>query len=256
MLRSIRGLDNFGVLATDGDIGKISDFYFDDKHWTIRYLVVNTEQFWQSPHEVLISPIAFREADWQTRRFNLSLTRQKVKNSPDVDLHKPISRQYESNYSQYYDWPGYWQASDVWGSGAYPDALVSRAWNEQPDHDTNVDPHLRSIREVTGYHIHGTDDDIGHVQDFIVDDESWSIRYLVVDTSNLWFGKSVLVAPRWIDRISWQENNVYVNLPREVIRNSPEWKPEEPVNREYEVRLYDYYGRPAYWLDGPAKPQS
>jgi sporulation protein YlmC with PRC-barrel domain len=115
------------------------------------------------------------------------------------------------------------------------------------------DPHLRSVREVTGYHIQGTDGEIGHVDDLIVDDTTWAIRYLVIDTRNWWLDRKVLVAPHWADRISWDVRKVYVNLKREQVKHSPEWHPDAPVNREYEARLYDYYGRPTYWR-GPDSP--
>ena len=109
------------------------------------------------------------------------------------------------------------------------------------------DQHLRSVREVCGYHIQGSDDSIGHIQDFIVDDETWEVRYLVIDTSNVWFGRKVLVSPWWASSISWEHRKVYLDLSREEIRDSPEWNPDAGVNREYETCLYDYYGRPAYW---------
>jgi sporulation protein YlmC with PRC-barrel domain len=107
---------------------------------------------------------------------------------------------------------------------------------------------LRSLEEVKGYHIQATDGKIGHVEDFIVDDESWEIRYLVVDTRKWLHGKQVLLSPKWIQEIKWLESNVYVDLSREAVRNSPKYDPFSPVNREYEIRLYDYYGRPKYWM--------
>jgi len=259
MLRSLKALEDYQVSAIDGGVGKVIDFFFDDEHWNVRYLVVDTSGFWEASHEVLIAPNAFKGADWQSERISLNLTQEKVRNSPPVDLAKPVSRQYEQEYYQYYNWPNYWEfrsVSDPMGGVAMPAVTAAAAAAIAP-RKAGGDPHLRSAREVGGYGIHGTDGDLGHVRDFVIDDESWSIRYLVVDTSNWWFGKSVLVAPRWIDRIDWNSHTVAVNLPREVIKSSPEWNPDEPVNREYEVRLYDYYGRPAYWIDeGNDKPPS
>ena len=107
---------------------------------------------------------------------------------------------------------------------------------------------LRSLEEVKGYHIQATDGKIGHVEDFIVDDESWEVRYLVVDTRKWLHGKQVLLSPKWIKEINWLESNVHVDLSREAVRNSPQYDPFSPVNREYEIKLYDYYGRPKYWL--------
>ena len=112
------------------------------------------------------------------------------------------------------------------------------------------DAHLRSDEEVRGYHVQGSDEAIGHIEDFIVDDETWQVRYLVVNTRNWWFGKHVLVAPQWASRISWEENKVYIDLSRQTIKDSPEWNPSSAINREYDRRLHDHYGRSAYWLSG------
>lgn len=261
MLRHVKDLEDYKITATDGDIGKVSDFYFDDEYWTIRYLVANTAGLWEPANRVLVSPIAFREADFVTQRFHLNLTRDKVRNSPSVDLEKPVSRQYEREYFQYYNWPYYWGYGGIWGSGQLPGPLaVADGWREGQEQEPVGDPHLRSVREVRGYHIKGLDAEIGHVEDFIVDDASWTIRYLVVNTSNWWVGKSVLLAPQWIEQISWPESLVHVKLPREIIRRSPEWKSDQPIDRDYEMRLYKHYGWPTYWLDElegvPTQPTS
>ena len=185
----------------------------------------------------------------------------KVKNSPTVDVDKPVSRQHEGDYYKYYGYPQYWGASGIWGIGAYPGVLATGMWNAAPapagHSDESGDVHLRSAKEVRGYHVQGSDDAIGHVEDFVVDDETWEVRYLVVDTSNWWFGKSVLVAPHWASRVSWNEEKVYVDLSRQEITNSPGWSANAAINREYEARLYGYYGRPVYWDDpSVSKPRA
>ena len=257
MLRSIKSFEGYKVRATDDDVGSVRDFYFDDERWGIRYLVVDTGAFF-SGRRVLVSPISFRNADWSTRQFHLALTREKVKNSPGIELDKPVSvvsRQYEREYFRYYGWDNYWGygygTDRIWGGEAYPGILGNRASREQHHQEEDGDdPHLRSVREVVGYYIQGTDGEIGHVDDFVVDDETWAIRYLVIDTRNWWLDRKVLVAPHWAARISWTERKVFVDLPREKIRHSPLWHANDRVNREYEVQLYDYYGRPAYWQNG------
>lgn len=251
MLRSLKDLERYKVSATDGDIGSVTDFLLDDQRWTIRYLVADTDGLFDG-RRVLISPISLQQADWATRRLHVALTRDKVKKSPSIDVDKPVSRQHERDYYRYYGYPYYWGYSGLWGMGAYPGLLAAQRWNDAPDERTDEtgDVHLRSAREVRGYHIQGSDDAIGHVEDFIVDDETWQVRYLVIDTSNWWFGKKVLVAPHWASRISWEERKVHVDLSRQAIKNSPEWNASAAVNREYEARLYDYYGRPVYWGSG------
>jgi hypothetical protein len=255
MLRSLRDLERYTVSATDGDIGHVLDFLFDDDRWVVRYLVVDTGGGFLelNGRRVLISPISFRQAEWSTLRFHLALTLDKIKNSPDIDVHKPVSRQHERDYSRYYGYPYYWGYSGLWGMADYPGLLAAERGEQAGHSDESGDAHLRSAAVVRGYHIQGSDDPIGHVNDFIVDDETWEVRYLVIDTSNWWFGKKVLVAPRWASRISWEEEKVFVDMSRETIKSSPEWKPTAAINREYETRLYDYYGRPVYW-DSDARP--
>jgi sporulation protein YlmC with PRC-barrel domain len=254
MLRSLKDIEGYVVSASDGEIGEVADFLFDDERWVIRYLVVEAGgSFFKDGRQVLISPIFFRQAEWATRQFHLALTSEKVKNSPSIDVHEPVSRQHEQDYNRYYGYPNYWEYSGFWGMSTYPAGLAPGQWNEgaaERSKKPSGDGHLRSDKEIRGYHIEGSDEAIGHIQDCIVDDETWKVRYLVVDTSNWWLGKSVLIAPHWASRISWKDRKVFVDLSRQKIKNSPEWNAETAVNRAYETRLYDYYGRPADWSPG------
>jgi sporulation protein YlmC with PRC-barrel domain len=254
MLRSLKDLEGYSVRATDGDVGSVSNFLVDDERWAVRYLVVEAEP----GRQVLISPISFQRVDWGTHHFHVALTMDKVKKSPDIDASEPVSRQHELDFSDYYGYPYYWGALGAWGMGAYPGTLAGSAWRARPPDPSKRAPgdvHLRSVREVCGYHIQGTDDKIGHVDDFIVDDETWEIRYLVIDTSNWWLGKKVLLAPAWADRVSWLERLIYVHVSRQFIKSSPEWDATPAgLNRQYEKRLYDYYARPFYWESLPRRP--
>ena len=193
----------------------------------------------------------------------MALTKKQIKGSPSIDTHKPVSRQHEAVYLGYYGYPYYWDGPNLWGLASYPAGLTvqreaateaevaqARAGKE------SADSHLRSTDEVTGYHIDATDGEIGHVRDFIVDDETWAIRYLEVDARNWWSGKKVLVSPQWIDNVSWPDSKVYVNLSRETIKNGPEWDESIPVTREYEHRLYDYYAQLPYWAPESAQPHN
>ncbi len=249
MLRSLRDLEKYTVGATDGDVGTVVNFLLDDERWVVRYLIVETGGFFES-RRVLISPISFRQVVWSSHHFQLALTMDRVKNSPGVDTDKPVSRQHEQDYYRYYGYPYYWSGMGIWGVGTYPGILADGGWNdaERAQADTPLgDAHLRSAAELRGYDVQGSDEAIGHIDGFIIDDETWAVRYLVVDTSNWWFGKKALVAPHWATGVSWDQRKVHVNLPRQVIKDSPVWNPSAPVNRAYEARLYDYYGRPAYW---------
>ena len=248
MLRSLKDLEGYTIAATDGDIGRVVDFLLDDERWAIRYLVAETGGFLDG-RRVLISPISLRTVDWVGRRVHLALTVEKIKNSPSVETDRPVSRQHERDFYRYYGYPSYWGDVGLWGIAAYPNLLAAGQYNEaaiqRPD-DTSGDVHLRSAREVRGYDIQGSDKAIGHLEDFIVEDEIWALRYLVVDTSNWWFGKKVLLAPQWASTVSWNERKVYVEVSRDFVKNSPEWN-MAAIDREYEARLHEYHGRAAYW---------
>ncbi len=252
MLRSLKDLEHYTLYASDGEIGTVVNFLLDDASWTVRYLVAETNGN-SGGRDVLITPLAFREVDWATRCFRLALTRDKVRNSPGIDTNQPVSRQHELDYHRYFGYAHYWGGSGIWGSGTYPTMLAGGMWDEAEasslgqDVDRPGDRHLRSAAEVRGYHIQGTDGPIGHIIDFIVDDETWEVRYLVIDTTNGWFGKKVLVEPRWAREVSWEDGKIHFDLTRKAINDSPPWNPTAAINRKYEVQLYDYYGRPVYW---------
>jgi hypothetical protein len=248
MLRPLKDLERYTIAATDGDVGSVVNFLVDDERWAVRYLVAETGGFFGG-RRVLISPLSFRQADWATSSFHVQLTMDKVKLAPNIDADQSVSRQHEMALSNYYRYPYYWGYSDVWGMSANPASLAAGIWTDPALSAAapSGDSHLRSVNEVCGYEVHGSDDDVGHIRDFIVDDQSWEVRYLVLATGPWWSGTRVLVAPHWASRISWEERAVYFNKSREEIRSSPEWKADAPINREYESRLYDYYGRPSYW---------
>jgi hypothetical protein len=235
----------------------VSNFLLDDQKWTIRYLVADTGGFFKG-RRLLISPISFREIDWPAHRMHLALTKEKVEKSPGIDTDKPVSRQHEEDYYQYYGYPQYWGYSGLWGTGSYPGSLASGRWNESPGPRTEPpgDPHLRSAMELRGYKVQATDTAVGHVADFIVDDETWQVRYLVIDTSTWWFGKKVLVPPHWATRITWEIHEINIDLSREAIKNSPEWSANTVPDRDYEARLHAHYGRAPYWDRSPGSPGS
>jgi hypothetical protein len=249
MLRLEKELRGYVIRARDGEIGKAHAFLFDDESWMIRYLVVNTGN-WLNERLVLISPSALQPPDWTDRIFPVSLSMAQVERSPDIDLAKPVSRQKEIELHKHYNWPIYWPLDTGVGFVGAPTAasLEPRKKEDGDEDEQTGNPHLRSTREVTGYHIHARDGEIGHVEDFILEDGNWAVRYVVVDTRNWLPGKKVLVAPSWIEKVDWRAAEVHVDLMRQRIADSPEFWPDAPVNREYEERLYDYYGRPKYWI--------
>ena len=226
MLRSAKGLMGFTIGASDGDIGEVEALIFDDQQWTVRYFVVDTSG-WLTSRRVLISPVCVRRPQWQARRLPVALAKAQVQASPGVGEHRAISRQFEIAFAQYYGIPYYWP-SEV------------------------EDQRLRSTEDVLGYALNATDGALGHVEDSLVEDLTWRIRYMEVDTRNWWPGKRVLVAPEWIERVSWEDSAVMVALPRDVIKNAPEYDAALPLDRAYEQRLYTFYGRWGYWEERAA----
>lgn len=246
LFRNAQTFFDYALLAEDGEIGSVADFLFDDTTWTIRYLVVKTGN-WLTGRKVLIGTEAVTRAHGETQQFEVRLTREQVKDSPDIYADQPVSLQHQIELNTYYGWPLYWTAQTY--APIYP-ALISDPAplvEELPEAEESRDPHLRSVREVMGYHIQATDDDIGHVDDFLIASESWAIHYLVVDTRNWLPGKQVLMSPRWIQRIDWGDRRVVVHVTQDAVRNSPEYLPNEALSREYEERLHEHYRFPKYW---------
>jgi hypothetical protein len=251
MLHKVKTLKGYSLNSLDGEIGAVKEFYFDDKHWTIRYLVADTGK-WLAGRQVLISPYALVEAIEEERHITVNLTKKQIEDSPSLDSDKPISRQFEEAYNGYYGWPMYCGGPYMWGTYPYPVVRDRELMSEATQDEKAWDPHLRSTLEVNAYHIQASDGEIGHVEDFIIDDETWAIRYLIIDTRNWWPGKKALVSPQWIEQVSWEESKVFINLTREAIKQSPEYTENSLLTREYETRLHIHYDREGYWIEEQA----
>ena len=240
MLRSARGLIGFRIEATDGDVGTVDGLYFDDDQWIVRYFVVDTRA-WLGGHHVLISPASVRGPEWAGRRLPVAITRADVEGGPGIEAHRPISREYEIVFSEYYGVPFYW------GTPYTGIAISARVGGAD-----RADPHLHSTEEFQGYAVRGTDADVGRVDDLLIEELTWRIRYLDVDTGHWWPGKHVLVAPAWLENVSWGEATVSVALPRDTIKTAPPYDPGRPLDRSDEQRLYAFYGLPGYWEERAA----
>jgi hypothetical protein len=251
MLTNANFLKGLSIHATDGQLGTVDEFLFDDDSWAIRYLVVDTGG-WLNGRKVLISPLSVAGTEWPARRLDVNLTLEQVKHSPSIDTHQPVSRQHEAAYLGYYGYPYYWSGPYYWGPADYPVGMARTASSTVAANDEKIrkeshDSHLRSSNHITGYHVEASDGEIGHIDGFVVDDQSWAIRYLVVATRNWLPGKKVLVAPAWAHRITWEEAKVYMGPTREMIRSAPEYVESRPLTREYETQLYLHYERAPYW---------
>jgi sporulation protein YlmC with PRC-barrel domain len=246
MLIKGKELRGYKLESSDATIGSAREFYFDDHYWSIRYLVAKTSG-WLSNKKVLLSPYSVITIDPVTETVSLALTKEQIEDSPSIDEDEPVSLQYENSYYDYYGYPGYWGGPYMWGNYPYPQR-DSAKWSGWDLTRSPWDRHLRSTHQVTGYNIVASDGEIGHVEDFIIDEETWAIRYLVVATTNFWPGKKILVSPQWIARISWETQEVVVDLSREKIKNSPAYDDASAITREDEVGLYGHYDRDGYWV--------
>ncbi|MDB6125527.1 MAG: hypothetical protein JWQ71_4520 [Pedosphaera sp.] len=226
MLRSIKQLYGDKLGASDGEIGEVKDFYFDDQNWAVRYLVADTGS-WLPGRQVLISPHSLGRLDQAEKVLRVNLTRKQIENSPSIESHKPVLRQYEAEYYRYYGWPYYWQGGGLWGVSGFPiseqpakpfPGEAATASSPQPEGD---DAHLRSAQAVNGYHLRTGEGTIGHICDFMMDAQSWAIGQLVIKTGHRFSGKEVLIPMKQVDRISYEESTVFVDLNRETVEQSP-----------------------------------
>jgi len=247
MLRSILSLKGYTLAATDDTIGHCRDFLFDDRDWVVRYMVADTGG-WLSGRKVLISPLALLEPDWATQRFPVAMTSRQIEESPSLDEHAPVSRQYEIDYHRFFSLPFYWVGSELWGSYPDPNGIIrpvpAQGQEPEPEGEEVKEGHLRSCKEVAGYHIEASDGGTEPIDDLIVDDSRWAIRFLVANTRRWLPGGQVLVPTHGIESVDWTDQVVKSTLTVEEIKNSPPYDPKLPVNVEFEQRLYDYYGRP------------
>jgi hypothetical protein len=251
MLTNAAFLKGLAIHATDGELGAVDEFLFDDDTWAVRYLVVKTGG-WLDDRRVLISPMSVFQADWPAKRLDVTLTKEQVKHSPDIDTHQPVSRQHEADYLGYYGYPYYWSGPYYWGPSDFPagmslEASIRTEAAGDRVRKESADSHLRSSHAVKGYRVESTDGAIGHIDGFIVDDKSWAIRYLAVATNNWLPGKKVLIAPAWAQNISWEDSRVYVGVTKEAIKSAPEYLESQPLTREYEGQIYVHYGHAPYW---------
>ena len=254
MLCSAKGLDGFTLSARDGEIGHARELYFDDARWVVRHIVADTGG-WLSGRQVLISPYAIEAVDLDKKALAVRLTQEQVKDAPGIDTDKPVSRQHETSYYDYYGYPYYWSGAGLWGVDAFP--LAGESLVVPPIRDSRLptdvareldaaeqepgDTHLRSSAEVTGYHIEATDGAIGHIHDFLFDDKSWQIQYVVIDTRNWLPGRLVLLSPRFLTGIDWSERRADVRVTREAVKASPPYDAAQPLTPATEDAVQKHY---------------
>ncbi len=229
MLRAIRDLQHYNIHAVDGDMGRVHEFYFDDQYWRVRHLVVTTGG-WFPRHRVLIPIACVVGVDEGCGELRITLTRDELATSPGIDTERPVSRQHEGEIYWHYGFTGV----------PLPIGL-----------ERGGDPHLRRTREVLGYVVHREHERVGDVNDFLVDAVSWSICYMVMVLAGRCFEKKVLVLPRSIRGVRWEERAVHVDLSWAVLRNAPRYDPRRPIDSDFEAHVRDYYTHAQALPPGP-----
>ncbi|MEX1020319.1 MAG: PRC-barrel domain-containing protein [Litorilinea sp.] len=283
MLRKATEMLGYNISAQDGEIGHVEDFYFDTNEvgetaWTVRYMVVDTG-FWIFGRKVLIAPDALGTPDWDHKLMPVAMTKEQIKDSPEMQAGQPVTREYERNLRSYYGWPIYWgvpptnpapgtmspmTGSPTTGAGYAHDAPVTTSVEtrsqfgpgreEVPDEVAiamrkaeGSSRQIHSVDKLNGFSILAQDGEIGGVSDVFIDDANWEIRYLLVDTGTWLPGRAVLIAPQWIEQLNLDDSTVKVAMTQEQIENSPEYDPAGGVDRDYEGALYNYYHYRTYW---------
>jgi hypothetical protein len=226
MLQNIKQFYGIKLAASDGPIGHVKDFYFDDKTWSVRYLVVDTGT-WLSDGQVLLTPHpfgahAFGRFDSDINSLRVDLTKKQIEESPSIETHRPVSRQYEEEYYKYYGWQGYWQGGGMWNGVQFPEVSPYLPAENLPHQGRSQrdDRHLRSTKEIIGYHIEATDGQIGAVDSFMLDGSTWAIRELVIETGHWYAGKTILLLPENIKRIDYERSCIFVDLTKKNLEQT------------------------------------
>jgi len=249
MLWNSSAIKGYAIKAADGRIGTVSDLLFDDSTWLVRWLVVETGT-WLSNRKVLLPTSVLGHPNLEEHEFSVRLSKKQVEDSPDIDTDRPVSRQMETDTYDYYGWSPYWGTGFYmggYGQSALLTAPELGAMRRHAEQDIvaserrSDDAHLRSVAAVTGYHIHAKDGEIGHVEDFLVEDADWSIHYLVADTKNWLPGKRVLISPRSVRDIVWSDRLVNLGVTRHTIQDSPPYETSTVVDRTYEKKFHSHY---------------
>jgi hypothetical protein len=246
MLRHTSDITGYTIGASDGQIGSVVDILFDDRRWLVRWLVVDVGHILPG-RKVLLPPTVLGHVNHIGHQFSVQLTMQQVKDSPDIDTDKSVSRQMEGRVYDYYGWNPYWNMGAYTGGYGYDGGMMMSPGQGYPPVDENPRPlgdqGLRSLKEVKGYHMHTSEGEIGHLADVLVEDADWTLRYLVVDTGNWWPGRKVLISPASVRSVDWSERLLNLTISRQTVKDSPAYDDAVTVDRAYEDRYHAYYRR-------------
>ncbi|MBD3403395.1 hypothetical protein GF420_10905 [candidate division GN15 bacterium] len=245
MLHDITTINHLRVEDSEGEAGSVADLLIDDGSWTVRYVVIDIGS-WLTGRKILVPPVVVGKPDWSRSFLPMSVSRERIEQSPEIDLDQPVSRQQEERLHAHFAWQPYWAGEPSRGEFQTEMPLAEDTGDDHQDEsvpmgDPAGDPDLRSYQEMVGYRVQANDGPVGGVSGIIMDDETWTIRYVIVDADEIAPGRKLLLAVDWIDRVSWDQASLYVDMRQETIKESPAYDPSVPVNEPYEEALHAYY---------------
>jgi hypothetical protein len=249
MLQVVTALKSYTLKGADGTIGTISDLLFDDRAWTVRWLVVDTGG-WFTDREILVRPSTVTAADHEKLELYVDLRKADIKDSPDSISDMPVSQQQERRLYSRYGWdPLLGTPGAMAGAFSPPpffsDVSLQEADRAEPGAE-HGNPYLRSVTAVIGYHAQAMDGAIGHVENFLIDDERWHLNYVIIDTKDWWFGKRVLLSVHVVQDIRWSDRQIQLNVNRDQVKASPPWNALNVFEEAYAMQLHEHYGWPSY----------
>jgi hypothetical protein len=236
MLRNINDYMECTLEATDGLVGKVSDAYFDEEAWVVRYLAVDTASLPKKRCILMPAKVAGTPR-WLEHVLPVSLSREQIASAPE--MHSPVSRQHAFDCLEYFAELGF-ADSTLKHRRSRTLELANEGAGGSHFHDEE-DPHLHSVHDLVSYHLCAIDGDIGQVSGLLIDPMSWAIRFMIVRTSHWWVGHDILISPEWIDEVLWGEASVVVALTRAAVRSSP---PFDEAGKVYDLdgeRSYEHH---------------
>lgn len=260
MLRPLHPVKGFKLAAEDCTFGRVKDFLFDEEHWTVRYMAADTGR-WIPHRKVLVSPVSLGKPDWESQEFSVHLTKEQIKEQPELPADAPVTRVYEDQRHKTYDYPLYYKVGShyAWGYGTIPASLLDAPSAPAGEPHRSEPPQsrmLHSLEEVRGFSIVNTEKEkLGSLDDLVMDDETWTIRYLSVHLKQSGIDQTVFFAPNWFDLFDWENGRLMSSFSKESVLASPKLDPDIPLSRTYEEKLHSYYGMPSYWsVSGESEP--
>ncbi|MCA0970737.1 PRC-barrel domain-containing protein [Halobacillus litoralis] len=237
MIHNERFIEDYTIDAEDAELGKVDAFLFDDEKWAVRYLAADTRK-WLPGRKVLISPISIEKINHDANHISVHLTKEQVKESPDIDTDQPVSREQEARMNLFFGWGNYWGEPGIWGPGFYPSEVVQQEMIEMTE-EQSEESHVRKTSEIEGYHVRAKDGVTGKVESFLIDDETWKIRYVIVKMEDA--DKKVLLPSEQIVNVSWAEQTIQTAAIKEAFNQAPAYHPDVSLTPDYEEQIKKAY---------------